>query len=53
MSRVPFRIDFDRPEGQGFNVEDLLKPGLAVEPKVRVRWLSRTRQPNSSAETPA
>jgi membrane fusion protein (multidrug efflux system) len=49
MSRVPVRIDFDRPEGQGFNAEDLLKPGLSVEPKVRVRWLPRTRQPNSES----
>jgi membrane fusion protein (multidrug efflux system) len=47
MPRVPVRIDFDRPEIQGFNTEDLLKPGLSVEPKVRVRWLPRTRQPNS------
>jgi membrane fusion protein, multidrug efflux system len=37
MPRVPVRIDFDRPESQGFNAEDLLKPGLSVEPKVRVR----------------
>jgi membrane fusion protein (multidrug efflux system) len=47
MPRVPVRIDFDRPEIQGFNTEDLLKPGLSTEPKVRVRWLPRTRQPNS------
>jgi membrane fusion protein, multidrug efflux system len=47
MPRVPVRIDFDRPEIQGFNTEDLLKPGLSVEPKVRVRWLPRTRQPNT------
>jgi len=47
MPRVPVRIDFDRPEIQGFNTEDLLKPGLSVEPKVRVRWLPRTRLPNS------
>jgi hypothetical protein len=47
MPRVPVRIDFDRPEIQGFNTEDLLKPGLSVEPKVRVRWLPRTRPPNS------
>ena len=45
--RVPVRIDFDRPEIQGFNTEDLLKPGLSAEPRVRVRWLPRTRQPNS------
>jgi membrane fusion protein (multidrug efflux system) len=47
MPRVPVRIDFDRPEIQGFNTEDLLKPGLSVEPKVRVRWLPRTGQPNT------
>ena len=47
MSRVPVRIDFDRSESQGFNAEDLLKPGLSVEPKVRVRWLPQTRQLNS------
>jgi membrane fusion protein (multidrug efflux system) len=47
MPRVPVRIDFDRPESQGFNAEDLLKPGLSVEPKVRVRWLPQTRQLNS------
>jgi membrane fusion protein (multidrug efflux system) len=33
--RVPVRIDFDHPEE--FNAEGLLKPGLSVEPKVRVR----------------
>jgi membrane fusion protein (multidrug efflux system) len=47
MPRVPVRIDFDRPEIEGFNTEDLLKPGLSVEPKVRVRWLPRSRQSNS------
>jgi membrane fusion protein (multidrug efflux system) len=47
VPRVPVRIDFDRPEIQGFNTEDLLKPGLSVESEVRVRWLPRTRQPNS------
>jgi membrane fusion protein (multidrug efflux system) len=52
MPRVPVRIDFDRPEIQGFNTEDLLKPGLSVEPKVRVRWLPRTRQPNSVLVSP-
>jgi membrane fusion protein (multidrug efflux system) len=46
MPRVPVRIDFDRPEIQGFNTEDLLKTGLSAEPKVRVRWLPRIRQPN-------
>jgi hypothetical protein len=34
---VPVRIDFDRPPGQEFNAEELLKPGLSVEPKVKVR----------------
>ena len=37
MQRVPVRIDFDRSEGQKFNTEGLLKPGLSVEPKVRIR----------------
>jgi multidrug resistance efflux pump len=37
VQRVPVRIDFDRPLGQEFNVEGLLKPGLSVEPKVKVR----------------
>lgn len=47
MPQVPVRIDFDRPENQNFNAEDLLKPGLSVEPKVRVRWLPRTGTPTS------
>jgi membrane fusion protein, multidrug efflux system len=37
VQRVPVRIDFDRSGGQEFNVEGLLKPGLSVEPDVRVR----------------
>ena len=37
VQRVPVRIEFDRPSGQEFNVEGLLKPGLSVEPKVKVR----------------
>ena len=37
VQRVPVRIDFDRPAGQDFNAEGLLKPGLSVEPDVRVR----------------
>ena len=37
VQRLPVRIDFDRPPGQAFNVEGLLKPGLSVEPKVKVR----------------
>jgi multidrug resistance efflux pump len=37
VQRVPVRIDFDRPPAQEFNVEGLLKPGLSVEPKVKVR----------------
>jgi multidrug resistance efflux pump len=37
VQRVPVRIDFDRPEGQKFNSEGLLKPGMSVELKVRVR----------------
>src|SRR5580698_1053223 len=37
VQRVPVRIDFDRPRGQEFNVGGLLKPGLSVEPRVKVR----------------
>ena len=37
VQRLPVRIDFDRPVGQQFNAEALLKPGLSVEPEVRVR----------------
>ncbi len=37
VQRVPVRLDFDRSEGQDFNSEGLLKPGLSVEPKVRAR----------------
>jgi membrane fusion protein (multidrug efflux system) len=41
VQRVPVRIDFDRSSdrdlGPDFNAEGLLKPGLSVEPEVRVR----------------
>src|SRR3984885_5273535 len=37
VQRVPVRIDFDRSAGPDFNAEGLLKPGLSVEPEVRVR----------------
>jgi len=37
VQRVPVRIDFDHPAGLDFNAEGLLKPGLSVEPDVRVR----------------
>ena len=37
VQRVPVRIDFDRTPGQEFNADGLLKPGLSVEPEVRVR----------------
>ena len=37
VQRMPVRIDFDRPPGQQFNSEELLKPELSVEPKVKVR----------------
>ena len=47
VKRVPVRIDFDRPQSQDFNAEGLLKPGLSVEPEVRVRWLPRTDSSNS------
>jgi len=41
VQRVPVRIDFDRVSdrnpGSNFNAEGLLKPGMSVEPEVRVR----------------
>jgi membrane fusion protein, multidrug efflux system len=37
VQRVPVRLDFDRSVGPDFNAEGLLKPGLSVEPDVRVR----------------
>jgi len=37
VQREPVRIDFDRAATQDFNAEGLLKPGLSVEPDVRVR----------------
>jgi membrane fusion protein, multidrug efflux system len=41
VQRVPVRIDFDRVSdrnpGSDFNTEGSLKPGLSVEPEVRVR----------------
>jgi membrane fusion protein (multidrug efflux system) len=37
VQRVQVRIDFDRSQGEPFNTEGLLKPGLSVEPSVRVR----------------
>jgi len=37
VQRVPIRIDFDHPSGQQFNSSGLLKPGLSVEPEVRVK----------------
>ena len=46
--RVPVRVDFDRPEGQDFNTEGMLKPGLSAKSEVRVRWVPRVRAPNRS-----
>jgi membrane fusion protein (multidrug efflux system) len=37
VQRVPVRIDFDRSQTQDFNADGLLKPGLSVDPDVRVR----------------
>src|SRR6202522_3623305 len=37
VQRVPVRIDFERSAGQEFNADGLLKPGLSVQPDVRVR----------------
>jgi multidrug resistance efflux pump len=37
VQRVPVRVDFDRTPGKDFNAGELLKPGLSVESKVKVR----------------
>jgi hypothetical protein len=37
VGSMPVRIDFDRLPSQRFNAGGLLKPGLSVEPDVRVR----------------
>jgi hypothetical protein len=37
VRRVSVRIDFERVSGETLNAEGLLKPGLSVEPDVRVR----------------
>jgi membrane fusion protein (multidrug efflux system) len=37
VQRVPVRIDFDRVAGESFNADGMLKPGLSVDPDVRVR----------------
>ena len=46
VQRIPVRIDFDRSQDQTFNAEGLLKPGLSVEPDVRVRLPPRSSTPN-------
>ena len=37
VQRVPVRIDFDRTDAKNFNADGLLKPGMSVEPEVKVR----------------
>jgi hypothetical protein len=37
VGSIPVRIDFDRVPGLPFNAGGLLKPGLSLEPDVRVR----------------
>jgi len=37
VQRVPVRIDFDRRQDEPFNADGLLKPGLSVEPEVKIR----------------
>jgi membrane fusion protein (multidrug efflux system) len=37
VRRWPVRIDFDHSSGQNLNAQGLLKPGLSVEPIVRIR----------------
>jgi membrane fusion protein, multidrug efflux system len=46
MQRVAVRIDFDRPQSQDFNANDLLKPGLSAELRVRIRWPPRSGSPH-------
>jgi membrane fusion protein (multidrug efflux system) len=46
VQRIPIRIDFDRSQGQDFNAGGLLKPGLSVQPEVRVRPLPHVRATN-------
>jgi membrane fusion protein (multidrug efflux system) len=37
VQRIPVRIDFDNHDSQDFNKDGLLRPGMSVEPDVRVR----------------
>lgn len=37
VQRIPIRIDFDRDADGSFNADGLLKPGLSVEPEVRIK----------------
>lgn len=37
VQRIPVRIEFDRPDRGSFNSDGLLKPGMSVEPEVRVQ----------------
>lgn len=37
VQRVPVRIDFDRDNAKNFNADGRLKPGMSVEPEVKVR----------------
>ncbi len=37
VQRIPVRIDFDGNDQPGFNKDGLLRPGMSVEPDVRVR----------------
>jgi len=37
VQRIPVRVDFDNRESQDFNKDGLLRPGMSVEPDVRVR----------------
>ncbi len=37
VQRIPVRIDFDGNDKPGFNKDGLLRPGMSVEPDVKVR----------------
>ena len=37
VQRIPVRIDFDNNDSPDFNKDGLLRPGMSVEPDVKVR----------------
>jgi multidrug resistance efflux pump len=37
VQRIPVRIDFDGSDKPDFNKDGLLRPGMSVQPDVKVR----------------